>query len=251
MLEASGISHTYDDAHGTNVHAIDDVSLRYCKAALICILGPSGCGKTTLLKILAGLIKSSRGHVTFSGRSPETLHQSGSLAYLSQDSVLLPWLSVKENITLPLRYKVQTERPQFDIAQLLTLLRLQDFAEAETSQLSGGMRTRAALARAWITMPEVLYLDEPFGALDPETALRIGLELRATRRAANTVVLMITHSAEQAALLADFVVVLSARPARIIKQLANPLETTRILKDMCSQEYFRFLNEIRSLQGLS
>lgn len=246
-LHIQGLSHTYcTGSHG--VPALSNINLSYAEPTFVCILGPSGCGKTTLLRIMAGLLSQTEGTVRIFGRPTDDLHPQGRMAYLSQQPSLLPWRTVSENVALPTTYRAQSERPNFDMKTLLRLLKIDAFWDSYPAQLSGGMKTRVGLARAWITHPDVLLLDEPFGALDPDTALSIGLELRRTRADLSTMIVMITHSAEQAALLADDIVVLSSRPAKVLTQLTNPLDRARDPRTLQSPQFFGFLNKIRQLQ---
>jgi len=192
----------------------------------VCLLGPSGCGKSTLLRLLAGLERPDSGEVFLNGRRVEMPRPEIGLVF--QQPALMPWRTVLDNVRLPLEVR---RLPQAEARrralEMLALVGLEGFAETLPDGLSGGMAQRVALARALVTAPQVLLLDEPFGALDALTRERMGAELLRIWQARRTTVLMVTHSISEAVLLADRVLVLSPRPARLSLDMSIPLPRPR------------------------
>jgi NitT/TauT family transport system ATP-binding protein len=195
---------------------------------LLAILGPSGCGKSTLLRILSGLVEPSAGIARLAGEPPAAARVDHGIGWLAQDDGLLPWMSVAENVGLPGR--VGRRRAQVrpgSVAEMLERVGLADSARRYPHELSGGMRQRTALARALVAEPAFLFLDEPFASLDELTRERLGellLEVRAARRPTT---LLVTHSIVEAVRLADRVLVLSPRPARVLSDVRIDLERPR------------------------
>lgn len=191
----------------------------------VCVLGPSGSGKSTLLRVIAGLLAPSRGEVKFSYPGEEAVK----VGYVFQQANLMPWRTVLENITLPLELKQTNPNLARDEAlELVELVGLTGFENSWVADLSGGMAQRVAIARALIQKPDLLLLDEPFGALDALTREQMGEELLRVWQARRTTVLMVTHSISEALLLADRVLVLSARPARLVQDMQVPFSRPRV-----------------------
>jgi NitT/TauT family transport system ATP-binding protein len=201
--------------------ALTNIDLGIRKQEFVTLLGQSGCGKTTLLRILAGLIHPTTGEITIAGRplwrgdrrDDEALRKLG---IVFQDANLFPWFTVEENISLPLKLrkvdKAERRRRSHELAELVGL---QGFEKALPRELSGGMRQRVAIARALSYRPEILLMDEPFGALDAMTRDKMNMELQRIAEATRATVVFVTHSIAEAVFLADRVVLLSARPGRI------------------------------------
>ena len=201
------------------VKALDNINLEIGEQEFVAIVGPSGCGKTTCLRLVAGFEAPSSGIVSVNGK---TVTEPGpDRAVVFQQFALFPWKTVRQNIDLGLRNKnlspaERTER----IAAALTLMNLESHAEAFPHQLSGGMQQRVAIARAYVLDPDVLLMDEPFGALDAQTRVVMQEELVRLARKNPRTVLFITHAVEEAVYLADRVAIMTRRPGRI-KEILN------------------------------
>ncbi|MGL5166688.1 MAG: ABC transporter ATP-binding protein [Afipia sp.] len=198
----------------SGVTVLDGINLEIAEKEFVAIVGPSGCGKTTCLRIVAGFEQPNAGSVTVDGR---TVTQPGpDRAVVFQHFALFPWKTVRQNLDLGLRNKnVDAASRQTLIADALKLMNLESHADAFPHQLSGGMQQRVAIARAYVLDPEVLLMDEPFGALDAQTRVVMQEELVRLARVNPRTVLFITHAVEEAVYLADRVVVMTRRPGRI------------------------------------
>jgi NitT/TauT family transport system ATP-binding protein len=204
------------------VEALRDVSLELDAGAFVALLGPSGCGKSTLLRLIAGLDQPDSGALRWQeGHAPGV----GEIGFVFQDATLLPWASAADNVYLPLRLRgVPRARAAEDIAAVLDRVGLTGFERARPAQLSGGMRMRVSIARALVTRPKLLLMDEPFAALDEFTRHRLQVDLLALWQDLGCTVVFVTHSIYEAAFLAQRIVLMTPRPGRIATELASALK---------------------------
>jgi NitT/TauT family transport system ATP-binding protein len=225
------------------VLALADLSLSIAAGEFVAVLGPSGCGKSTLLRLVASLEQPTAGTVTVNGAAPGLVSAKHALGVAFQDHALLPWLSVHDNVALPFRLAGRAV-DEAAITRLLELVGLASFEQARPKQLSGGMRQRASIARALVLEPEVLLLDEPFGALDAVTRRQMNVELQRIWSARQITTLLITHSVDEALFLADRVVVMSGRPGRILREVAVPFARPRDPSVMRSEQFHRMVDDL-------
>jgi NitT/TauT family transport system ATP-binding protein len=219
-IELSGVMKRFD-TQDSLVLAVDRTDLRICGGEFLVLLGPSGCGKTTLLRMIAGLVRPSEGTVRIAGRELWNAERRDAqalkeLGVVFQDSNLFPWFSIERNVALPLKLRGIPEAERLARArELCATVGIAGFERAWPRQLSGGMRQRAAIARALARDPHILLMDEPFGALDAITRDQLNLELQRIWLAQRCTVVFVTHSISEAVFLGDRVLLLSPRPGRI------------------------------------
>jgi NitT/TauT family transport system ATP-binding protein len=201
---------------GDTVHALGPIDLELRQGEFFAVVGPSGCGKSTLLELIAGLSTATRGDVSFEGRSISGRIPDG-VGVVFQEDASFPWLTVADNIAFGLRrMKISVQEREERIARALAMMGLTSFAKSYPAQLSGGMRQRVCIARTLVTEPRLILLDEPFGALDQQTRLLMGDEVLNLWRKTGATVFLITHALDEAAMLADRIGVMSARPGQLI-----------------------------------
>jgi len=246
IIEADHVSKVYETRSGERVLALRDASLRVRRGEFVSLVGPSGCGKTTMLKIIAGLYPRSLGSVRVEGR--EVTEPDDNVALVFQSPVLLPWRTVLKNVMLPgeLRGHDRAERRERAHA-LLELVGLAGFENKLPKELSGGMRQRAAIARALASGSDILLMDEPFGAVDAFTRDILNIELLRIWEQEHKTVVFVTHSISEAVLLSDRVVVMGARPGHVIADVEVPLGRPRSLEDLAGPAAGDCANHIRHL----
>jgi len=241
-IEIRDLAKSFSPRRGVTVEAIHRISLAVAAGEFLAIVGPSGCGKSTLLHLVAGLERPSSGTVLIGGSQPEDLVRQHRLGMAFQDSALLPWLSVQANLALPFKLAgrdVDHER----VRSLLELVGLSGNELARPSHLSGGMRQRAAIARSLCLKPEVLLLDEPFGALDAVTRRRLNIELERIWRDNAITTLLVTHSVEEAVFLSDRIVVMHS-PGAIAQEVPISFPRPRTPDLLRHEEFHRLTDQI-------
>jgi NitT/TauT family transport system ATP-binding protein len=224
---------------------LDDINLSVNQGEFVCLLGPSGCGKSTLLNIVGGFITPAEGEVTIDGE--RVTGPDPRRIFVFQERGVFPWLTVEQNIGFGLFRQPEKERRE-RIAHYVQLVGLKGFEQSYPRELSGGMKQRLEVARALAVNPDVLYLDEPFGALDSITRLQMRRELLRIWEAEKKTILFVTHDIEESVQLADRVVVLSARPGRVRRVVDIDIPHPRDLSD---PRYLQLRDEIFGEIGLA
>lgn len=230
--------------------ALQGLSFDVGAREFVALLGPSGCGKSTVLRLIAGLDEASSGHIDSPALGSTTTRDT---AFVFQDPTLMPWASVFDNVWLPLRLagrsKAEAATP---VRQVLTLVGLGEFEAAFPAELSGGMRMRTSIARALVTQPRVLLMDEPFAALDEITRQRLNADLLAWWQSNALAVLFVTHSVFEAVFLSQRVLVMGARPGRIVAEIAVDEPLPRTAEFRTSQRYAQICRDVtRALEVAS
>lgn len=243
VLDARKLAMIFPNGNG-GLRALDEVSFPVHRQEFVCVVGPSGCGKTTLLRLLGGLLRPTAGEIIFEGRPLERPRRR--IGFVFQQANLMPWRTVLGNIALPLELQgVSMEAREARAQILVELVGLAGFESSLPRDLSGGMAQRVAIARAMIHEPDLVLLDEPFGSLDALTRERMEEELMRIWAARTMTVVMVTHSISEAVLLADRVVVLSARPARVNLDLVVDLPRPRRLSMTHTQAFGNLAAKVR------
>ena len=202
---------------GDKVAALGNVNLSVPESEFVCILGPSGCGKSTLLRIIAGLESATEGEVIYRGKPITGAHKEIGMVF--QNYSLMPWLNVRDNIALGLDFAGIGKKERLERAEYyMEMIHMQEFAKAFPYELSGGMQQRVAIARALANDPDVLLMDEPFGALDAYTRIVLQQELLSIWEKHKKTILFVTHSVDEAIYLADRVIFMAPKPSRIEKE---------------------------------
>jgi len=235
MISIRGVSKHYETSRGT-VRSLDDVDLDVADGEFITLVGPSGCGKSTLLNLMAGLLDPTEGEVLVGGR-PVT-GPGPDRGVIFQQYALFPWLTARQNVEFGLRIRGMKKAEREQVAHhYLDLVGLGDFAGALPKELSGGMKQRCAIARAYAAQPSILLMDEPFGALDALTRVSMQENLLETWQQERRTAVFITHDVDEAVFLANRVIVMSPRPGRITEVIDVPLAYPRTEEMRLSPEF--------------
>ena len=256
LIEAKEVCKTYRVQGGKEVHALDHVSLCIDQNEFICVVGPSGCGKTTLLNIIAGLESYDSGAVTMD--SAPIVGPGLDRGVIFQQYALFPWMTVRKNIEYGMKYKRIPDTRNGKLIQrrytraekhaladkYIAMVNLKGFEDAFPKELSGGMKQRVAIARAYAVAPDVLLLDEPFGALDAQTRAQLQEDLLRTWQAEKRTCFFITHDVDEAVLLASRVVVMSARPGKIHEIVPIDLPYPRTQATKLEAKFGEYKNRI-------
>lgn len=233
------------DHDGNRLIVLQDIELAVKPRSILAILGASGCGKSTLLNIISGIVTPSRGYVCFNGVPADRFADWRSISYMFQDDRLLPWRTARHNVELALEAGDMARRERLERARAaLQLVDLAEFEEAFPYQLSGGMRSRVALARSLVTEPTTLLMDEPFSRLDAQTRSLMHSELLRIYGLKHMTVVFVTHDTEEAAVLADEVAVMSPRPGRVREIVPIALDRPR---DPTNPTLIAYIQRLRAL----
>ena len=244
-IETKNIFHDFSTGAG-DLPVLRDLSFSVAQGGFLALVGPSGCGKSTITRLLSGLLKPKKGEVLISGE--RVLNPRSSIGMAFQNPVLLEWRNVLSNITLPLEIVAKSSSPGHRKMRAQELLKLVGLAEFETnrpSELSGGMKQRVSLCRALVHKPELLILDEPFGALDAFTKEDLWHTMHELKRKENFTCILITHDLREAVFLADEILVLTGRPAKVQYKLKVPLGENRKIEDLYSTKIGKTLAMLR------
>ena len=249
IVEISDLSLVFHAADHP-VTALEGVALRIEQGDFISLIGPSGCGKTTLLRVIADLEKPTAGSIAVNGMSPEAARLKRAYGYVFQAPALYPWRNALRNVTLPLEIMgIPREERIRRASEHLALVGLSGFEKKFPWQLSGGMQQRVSIARALSFEPELLLMDEPFGALDEITRDRLNEQLQQLWQRERRTVVFVTHSIAEAVYLSTRIVVMSPRPGRIVKDIRSPLPEARHLGLRDTPEFMAVAHELREALG--
>src|SRR6195952_5695402 len=247
-----GVTKVYD----SGVMALGPLDLDVSKGEFVSLLGPSGCGKSTALRLIAGLSAPTSGAVGVSHRAGQA-RAGHSIGFVFQEPTLMPWTSVRENVRLPLKLAhAPVAEANARISEALAQVGLTEFADAFPRELSGGMKMRVSLARALVTDPDILLMDEPFAALDEITRFRLNNDLLALWRTLRKTVIFVTHSVFESVYLSQRVIVMTARPGRIVSEFRIDTPEPRVEDFRVSSGYAAYCREVSkalspSYSGLS
>ena len=239
MIDVSNVTISFEEENQTHV-ILDDVSLNIEKGEFICLLGPSGCGKSTLLNAMAGFLKPTSGEIKIENQ----IVQKPSMKYVTifQNYGLLPWRTVQKNVELGLETQKYSKEKKAQIAShYLKMVGLEHAAKKRPAQLSGGMQQRVAITRALAVEPDILFMDEPFGALDAITRMKLQTDILEIAQDTKKTVVFVTHDIEEAVFLADRIVIMSANPGRIKALLTVQLPKHR---DRTSNDFLMIRDKV-------
>ena len=241
------VSKTYHGDHGS-VKVVEDVSFNLAEGEFVSLIGPSGCGKTTMLQMLAGFVTSDTGSITLDGAAIKGPGSDRGVIF--QEYGVFPWLTVQKNIEFGLSLSCNKRlgsNSKEIVSHYVKLMHLNGFENAYPKHLSGGMRQRLALARAYAVNPNILLMDEPFGALDAQTRLALQLQLMEVLTEEQKTVLLITHSVEEAIFLSNRILIISARPSQILRVVDVPFPYPRTPELTATPEFQKLRLELEEL----
>ncbi len=229
-LQVNDVCRSFRLPNGQSVQALQDINLKVNRGEFLCIVGPSGCGKSTLLSMMAGLEKPTSGEIWLDGR--QVTEPAPDLSVIFQELGLFPWLTVRENVEFGLKMQGMPAAERRDRAQVyLRLVQLARFEDSYIHQLSGGMKQRVALARSLVLQPDVLFMDEPFAALDAQTRDLLHEELERLWQQTGQTIIFVTHNVREAIRLGNRVVLMTFRPGRVKKIFPVDLSGSRHMED--------------------
>ncbi|MEU6136936.1 ABC transporter ATP-binding protein [Nocardioides sp. NPDC047086] len=239
-IEMHGVRRLYEQADLSELIALDDIDLTIEPGTFVSIIGPSGCGKSTLLRLISGQEKPEAGTITVCGLTPKEAAEAKAFGFVPQSPALLPWLSVLGNVTLPHKVNRRSDRGRPDLEAMLREVGLGESLHKLPAELSGGMKQRTAIVRAFGLRPDVLLLDEPFGALDEFTREALQEQLLELWEQTRATVVFVTHSISEAVRLSDKVVVMAPRPGRITDVIDIDLPRPRHQELLTSPEFHAY-----------
>ncbi|GHC48092.1 ABC transporter ATP-binding protein [Neogemmobacter tilapiae] len=240
VLQMQGVTKVFNG----QVMALQAMNLTVNEGDFISLLGPSGCGKSTALRLMAGLMPPTQGRILWPGGQ-----RPGDLGVVFQEPTLMPWATVEKNVWLPLRLRGESFASVKDrVHEALALVGLDGFAAAYPRELSGGMKMRVSIARAMVTRPRLILMDEPFAALDEITRQKLNDDLLAMKAQIGCTVIFVTHSVFESVFLSDRIVVMAARPGRVVQEIAVPA-ATRDLAFRTSAEYAALTRDVSGALG--
>lgn len=227
--------HNVDKVFGRDVVALQNMSLDVFAGDFVSLLGPSGCGKSTALRLIAGLMQPTNGFIRWEGEKQDDL-----LGVVFQEPTLMPWATVEKNVWLPMRLKgISFGKVRDEIREVLDLVGLSGFEKSYPRELSGGMKMRVSIARAMVTRPKLVLMDEPFAALDKITRFKLNNDLLQMKEKIDCTVVFVTHSVFESVFLSDRIIIMAARPGRVLREL-------KVDKAYPREEEFRTSNEYAS-----
>lgn len=243
------------NARRSNIRALDDINLEIFPSEFVSLVGPSGCGKSTIIRMVDDIIKPTSGTIIVDGKAydnsiPISKQDIMKLGFIFQIPNLYPWLTIKENLYLPLKVYGEYDEPHMKYAdELLDMIHLSDYADAYPKEISGGMAQRIGVIRGMVHKPEMLMMDESFGALDDDTREELDLEIREIRKNTGITIIFITHNINEAVLISDRVVVLKSHPGQIKDEVKIDLPYDRTLDMQESHEFLSYAKKIQDLIG--
>lgn len=243
IIEIKNIQKSFISEKGKIVTALDSVSFDLYKGEILSLVGKSGCGKSTVLRLIAGLDKADKGDILI---NPATNSKDkAKIGMVFQEYSLLPWRNIIDNVAFGLEIKNISKKERYNLARdILAKFGLENTVESYPHELSGGMRQRVAIAKAMIDSPDILLMDEPFGALDPQTRIKMQEELMDFQLAENTSIIFVTHSYEEAILLADRIIVFGEAPTsvKVIQEIDLPFP-----RDKYTKEFKKYIDGLMEL----